>query len=326
MADPSDVDVRWLDPIDPNQGDMEPSSETATVMPIFPLGVTYLPYTTTVLNIFEPRYRQMFNDILMNGARRFAVLNVDSETGRFAEVGVIFYLDELKEVSEQTQDRVKYIGQHSVKGRVQLKKVLNPSVAATRETYLKAEVVELVDTDADESTESEEAGLRELFSDLVDVQASLGEEPRFTEAAAAAAEFGRGSGSEDKGLWGTVVLWQQFLEQRASVVGSKMQREIQKEVVSYLKNNEIDSGKVNSRGEMRMEDLPADLRQEIQTIQRRYREELEAMEADPYGLQFQALLQTNSHVERLAVFRHILDTERKRLAARQTLQSMFKVD
>ena len=31
MADPSDVDVRWLDPIDPNQGDMEPSSETATV-------------------------------------------------------------------------------------------------------------------------------------------------------------------------------------------------------------------------------------------------------------------------------------------------------
>ena len=205
-------------------------------------------------------------------------------------------------------------------------RVLNPAQSVTRETYLKAEVVELVDTDADESTESEEAGLRELFSDLVDVQASLGEEPRFTEAAAAAAEFGRGSGSEDKGLWGTVVLWQQFLEQRASVVGSKMQREIQKEVVSYLKNNEIDSGKVNSRGEMRMEDLPADLRQEIQTIQRRYREELEAMEADPYGLQFQALLQTNSHVERLAVFRHILDTERKRLAARQTLQSMFKVD
>jgi len=111
-------------------------------MPIFPLGVTYLPYTTTVLNIFEPRYRQMFNDILMNGARRFAVVNVDSETGRFAEVGVIFYLDELKEVSEQTDDRVKYIGTHSVKGRVEIKQVLNPSAGATRETYMKAEVVE----------------------------------------------------------------------------------------------------------------------------------------------------------------------------------------
>ena len=89
---------------------------------------------------------------------------------------------------------------------------------------------------------------------------------------------------------------------------------------------QINNEKVNSRGEMRLEDLPEELRNEITSIQRRYREELEAMEADPYGLQFQALLQTNSHVERLAVFRHILDTERKRLAARQTLQSMFKVD
>ena len=43
------------------------------------------------------------------------------------------------------------------------------------------------------------------------------------------------AGSEDKGLGGTVVLWQQFLEQRASVVGQKMQRDIQKEVVTFLK-------------------------------------------------------------------------------------------
>ena len=53
---------------------------------------------------------------------------------------------------------------------------------------------------------------------------------------------------------------------------------------------------------------------------------LEAMEADPYGLQFQALLQSDSHAERIEVFRTIIDMERKRLAARQTLQSMFKTD
>ena len=160
-AAPPPMEINWVPPINPSEGDSEPS-DGATVMPLFPLGVTYLPFTQNTLNIFEPRYRQMYNDILFSGARRFMVCNVDQETGRLAETGVIFYLDELKEVSEQTQDRVKYIGQHSVKGRVQLKKVLNPSVAATRETYLKAEVVELVDTDADESTESEEAGLREL--------------------------------------------------------------------------------------------------------------------------------------------------------------------
>ena len=179
MADHSDV--RWLDPIDPNQGDMEPSSESATVMPIFPLGVTYLPYTTTVLNIFEPRYRQMFNDILMNGARRFAVVNIDAETGRFAEVGVIFYLDELKEVSEQTDDRVKYIGTHSVKGRVEIKKVLNPSAGATRETYMKAEVEDFEDEDEGAGADAEKA-VADKFIELVGVQTKLGEEPRFTEA------------------------------------------------------------------------------------------------------------------------------------------------
>ena len=60
MADRSDV--RWLDPIDPNRDDLEPSSETATVMPIFPLGVTYLPYTTTVLNILVPVVKRLSHD------------------------------------------------------------------------------------------------------------------------------------------------------------------------------------------------------------------------------------------------------------------------
>ena len=87
--------------------------------------------------------------------------------------------------------------------------------------------------------------------------------------------------------------------------------------------SQIDNEKVNSRGEMRLEDLPEELRNEITSIQRRYREELEAMEADPYGLQFQALLQAESHAERLDLFRYLIDVERKRLAARQTLQSMF---
>ena len=318
---PGETEIRWLPPIDPNGEDIEPS-EGGTVMPLFPLGVTYLPFTTPVLNIFEPRYRAMYNDILFSGARRFMVCNVDGDTGRLAETGVIFYLDELKEVSEQTADRVKYVGSHSVIGRVNLVKVLNPSVAGTRETYLKAEVTELVDDDVEESLEELEADCQKLFEELVDVQSSLGEEPRFTAAVKSTLSFTRGeraanwqwaavpaffprglllaaaepglracvrarwctsprprpaplsvclyclsvcvclslslthththtplvpfrltrvrdpvllllaagSGSEDKtysgddkGLWGTVVLWQQFLEQRASVVGQKMQ-------------------------------------------------------------------------------------------------------
>lgn len=317
------MDIRWASAMDPSLAESAPN-EGATVMPLFPLGVTYLPYTSPVLNIFEPRYRAMYNDILFSGARRFAVCNVDPETGRLAEVGVIFYLDELKEVSEQTQDRVKYVGQHSVVGRVKLLKVLNPGVATTRETYFRAEVEELSDTDLGVEASAAEEEVRTLFCDLVDTQAALGEEPRFTEAVKSTLVFGRGTSADDKGLWGTILLWQQFLEQRASVVGQKMQREIQKEVVTYLKSNSIDQSLVNSRGEMRLEDLPDELAQEIRSIQRRYREEIDSMESDPYGLQFQAMVQAPAHADRLAVLRHVLETERKRLAARATLRSMFK--
>ena len=87
--------------------------------------------------------------------------------------------------------------------------------------------MEVVDTDAEEESHAAEDSLRELFLDLVDVQGALGEEPRFTEAVKATLAFGRGTGTEDKGLWGTVLLWQQFLEQRTSVIGQRMQKEIE---------------------------------------------------------------------------------------------------
>ena len=80
------------------------ASDLPDTVPVFPLsGALLLPGGQLPLNIFEPRYRAMYNDILFNGARRFMVTNVEPETGALAEVGVVFYLDELKEVSEQTQ-------------------------------------------------------------------------------------------------------------------------------------------------------------------------------------------------------------------------------
>ena len=258
-------EVRWLQPIDPSQPDAEPSSEDATTMPLFPLGVTYLPYTTTVLNIFEPRYRKMYNDILFNGARRFAVVNVDAKTGRFAEVGVIFYLDELKEVSEQTDDRVKYIGTHSVKGRVQIKKVLNPKDGATRETYMKAEVADFEDDDGGAGAEAEKA-VEDKFIELVELQGKLGEEPRFTEAVKSSLLLGPGSSPDDRGLWGTIALWQQFLEQRTAVMGQKMQRDIQKGVVSYLKTNSLQD-EVRRRRPPRCRPPPPPLPQALATRQ-----------------------------------------------------------
>lgn len=96
---PLHTTVEWLPPLGSGVSAEEgalPAEGTLT-LPVFPLGSTcYLPFSSHGLNIFEPRYRAMYNDILFNGSRRFVVAMVDSLTGRLAKTGVVFYLDELK--------------------------------------------------------------------------------------------------------------------------------------------------------------------------------------------------------------------------------------
>ena len=178
--------------------------------------------------------------------------------------------------------------------------------------------------DVGEAGAEAQKAVADTFMELVNVQAELQEEPRFTEAVKSSLQLGPGESADERGHWGAIALWQQFLEQRSSVLGQKMQRDIQKGVVSYLKDNALQEDLVNARGEVRMEDLPQPLLQQIKGIQERYRDELDAMDADPYGLNFQALLQAHSHEERLQLFDAILQKERKRLGARASLKSMFE--
>lgn len=57
----------------------------------------------------------MYNDILMSGSRRFVTTMVNSDSPNdLAEVGVVLYLEDLKEVSQQTNDAVKYVCSHKV--------------------------------------------------------------------------------------------------------------------------------------------------------------------------------------------------------------------
>lgn len=100
----------------------------------------------------------MYNDILMNGSKRFVVsMCHPSEEGRFAQVGVLFSLEELKEVSEMTEDQVKYICNHRVTGRVKLHKVLNPEAWENRDTYLKVRGTIIDDTGFLDEGEDDEA-------------------------------------------------------------------------------------------------------------------------------------------------------------------------
>jgi hypothetical protein len=94
--------VSWLPSVESGLVEQEKKDEAA-VLPLFPLGgIVYTPNSEHILNIFEPRYREMYTDILMDGTKRFVVaMSHPNEAGRFASTGVLFELQDLKEVSEQ---------------------------------------------------------------------------------------------------------------------------------------------------------------------------------------------------------------------------------
>lgn len=61
--------IEWLEPLDPNVKELEPSGDDGTmVLPVFPLGGPFMPYSKQKLNIFEPRSldRKIWDDHFVN--------------------------------------------------------------------------------------------------------------------------------------------------------------------------------------------------------------------------------------------------------------------
>ncbi|KAL7470084.1 hypothetical protein ACHAXS_010325 [Conticribra weissflogii] len=336
-------------------------AEDAETLPLFPLGgIVYTPNSEHILNIFEPRYRQMYNDILMNGSKRFVVsMCHPSEEGRFAKVGVLFSLEELKEVSEMTADRVKYICNHRVTGRVKLHKVLNPEAWEKRDTYLKVKGTIIDDTgafsgadDDDDSDEAmdenvskklvaavkkaaaastiektpEEEALYKSFSELVELQHDLSEDVRFTRASVKS--FGVADGTDvDPNLWTSIRLWQSYAEQRLVARQNEMQKEFQEKLVEFLKKDMDKKGKGGKSDEelpsaIGFEDLSPELQGELVELQKLMSQELKPLLLEQ-TLSMQKILEASDHEERVELMRYFVDAERKRLSAKKTLKGMF---
>mmetsp|Transcript_9357 Transcript_9357/g.17386 ORF Transcript_9357/g.17386 Transcript_9357/m.17386 type:complete len:537 (-) Transcript_9357:182-1792(-) len=324
IAPPPDDDEphfedRWLT-LDMSQAEAEPQ-EGATTMPVFPLG-PYFPYSESTLTIFEPRYRKMYDDIIFSGGRRFMVCSAKEKGGSEAisEVGVIFYLDDLREVSELTGDKIKYVGKHSVLGPVRAKKVLNPRAWRTRETYLKAEVEVIEDTDLDVDTSAAEADVTNRFKALIEGQTELNDQPRFSKEVMANINFTRSTKAEEAGLWQMVELWQSFLQARDKSLLIPLQRQMQAELQRAIKEFEID---VPPSGRVNLGDLPAELQEQIMGIQTSFMSKAEELESKGFETQIRSILGSKSHTERLSMFKYLLDTERKRVAAKAALKKMF---
>jgi hypothetical protein len=177
-----------------------------------------------------------------------------TEKGRFAKMGVLFELEDLKEVSEQTADQIKYICNHKVTGRVKLHRVLNPEAWELRDTYLRVEGSITDDSGKDDDDDKDEendvygvlsqsvmgnpkeqGALRDAFADLIDIQHDLEEDVRFTRASVTSLALKPGSGSD--GLWQTIRLWQSFAEQRLMSRQSELQRDFQDKLQDFLKKD-----------------------------------------------------------------------------------------
>ncbi|CAE7853398.1 PRCP [Symbiodinium sp. KB8] len=120
-------------------------------LPIMPLPAVYLPSPSQQLMISEPRYLQLYDDILLNGSRIFVVTHHHGNL--LAKVGLIFHLKELKDVSADTHGHFKYVAEHEVRGRVRIISVANPEDWTEPSRYLKAQV-QLMDQELDQDDAS----------------------------------------------------------------------------------------------------------------------------------------------------------------------------
>jgi len=331
--------VSWLPSV---IGDTEPSNISsvrngAEILPLFPLGgIVYTPNSEHILNIFEPRYRKMYSDILMNGTKRFVVsMSHPEEQGRFAETGVLFELEDLKEVSEQTKDQIKYVCNHRVTGRVKLHRIINPQDWESRETYLTVEGTIYDDTGKDEEENdgksnivvsaaetklsAGESALKQSFASLVEIQHELEEDVRFTRASVDALAVYDGPG--ENGLWQTIRLWQAYADQRLVARQNELQKNFQDKLQEFLtKEKGLEQDQLPST--VGFQDLSPELQNEVKALQKRMGIELQPLILES-TLTMQKILEAKAHEDRCDLLRYFIDAERKRLSARKTLREIF---
>lgn len=206
--------VEWLPAVDESHSSPLTDPEY-TILPLFPLsGPSYnpsgplprfsslsdvpTPGTEISLNIFEPRYRKMYNDIISSGLRKFAVpFAHPTIPGKFAAYALLYEIMQIKEVSDETNGQIQYVCNHLVTKPVKMKAIINPDAWVTKESYLKINGV-IMDEDLISSEQ-----LDPLIA-VVSKWNSQGDQPlarRLLE------------GLKIDGIWGFVSVWNSHVQQ-----------------------------------------------------------------------------------------------------------------
>uniref|UniRef100_A0A7R9ZIQ4 Lon N-terminal domain-containing protein n=2 Tax=Craspedostauros australis TaxID=1486917 RepID=A0A7R9ZIQ4_9STRA len=277
----------------------------------------------------------MYTDILMNGTKRFVVVTSHpTEKGRFAQTGVLFELEDLKEVSEQTGDKIKYICNHKVTGRVRIHRILNPEAWESRDTYLKVEGT--IDDDsgkdakpmdevygavfaAAKAAPAEEKQLKSSFAKLVDLQHELEEDVRFTKGAIDTLAVKDGPG--DDGLWQTVRLWQSFVDQRLMARQNELQQDFQEKLKEFLQQEKgVSEDELPSA--IGFQELSPTLQAELQNLQKLMRNELQPLVLES-SLTMQKILEAPDHRARCLLLTFFVESETRRLGTKKRVANIF---
>lgn len=355
LADPSacdsdeSADRLWLPPLDPSKEDLPATSDRGRlVLPLFPLHnvAEYVPNSTHELDIFEPRYRAMYNDILVSGSRRFVVADVHTNTTaeRIARFGVVFYLEDLSDLSEQTADEVKYRCNHRVIGRVRLHRILNPARWEDASTYLRVETTSVEDDDEDETDCSDLEA--EVMSELGTVCA-LQKQLEVTQIAPDVGEFMNASRADDGGLWSLLALWSNYYDYLLTERGQQLSNDMADicgpgpfsfvpdfdneltlfpgrfpgEDDDYEDDVDEDEDYGMEQIEVEFEDLPVGMQAVASRLNRQYEEYAETLDNDLNKL-VQGFLASTSHRQRLEFLNTAFVAERGRLSAMKAVRSV----
>lgn len=210
---PSDEKVATSFPLFPLQG---PLYSSMGPLPLFtsPQDIP-IPGKEITLNIFEPRYRQLYQDILTSGTKKFVVpFCHPTQPAKWATHGLLYEAVHVKEVADETNGVIQYVVNHLVTKPILIKRILNPQVWETQETYLQVEGQVVKD---------------EFVTDLEPLELVLQDWIDTTNHPLAVSAMG---GLRAEGVWGFVNVWNNYLQQELLLLQIQIASKAQSEGVT----------------------------------------------------------------------------------------------
>ena len=288
--------VIWLTPSGENKevAGSGPGSGQAerSELPLFPLGASFYALNShPTLQIFEPRYRQLYHDILASGKKSFVVTAADPETARLAAYGVIFHVDSVTDVGEQTGGEIKYIAEHTVKSRVQIHRVLNLEDAADGRTYLTVSAAPVED---DEDSGDED--LHDMEAEVADMFTSIVGDNLDSEILSRGLQVNASRG----GLWQLAALWlDSYARHRVQAIRHQLHSQVKEVYEQYANEHTQENESVDA---------------EVRELKAVFDAEMRHLLGEQVSLG-QLILQSRSHKERLHLLRSAFQVERLFAAA-----------